>query len=659
MAYSRQDAVSDGTLQVLDVAIQYMRRADIFVLLDDVLTTDWAWVGVLNSIAFPDPIPNGVTVTVVRRTRQDKVIHEFAKGALFNSTTMDTDFRQMLYLAQEYSEGSGASDFFTDVNLHGFKIRNLGRAVLPGDAVPYSQYQEDLGNVPLIDAKAQAALDASGLAVDTANAANSAVVQLIARTALVVQNVAAAKLVADPTATAIRTLGYYAAGDRGGALYFIEKSSVATPDGGSVHAMANGWRMVLVAEGPIPNRVFGAKGDGVTDDYLPLQAWANFLLSTSYLNQTAGYWQRGRYRITQPVKFETEDFLPNMYTDGPGNVRLLAQGVGGVLFSPSAGSGQNIGVKWEGIAIEGTGSNYGTRNDGLCYFSLYNWHFYNVSIGMWAVNMKSGGFAEGWQGHGCYFHTNVQTWLEYDRVAGTNSCRGTGLVDVRGNCGPSSTPVVIRSGVVPYSAPFWGHIWVYNPNAVIITNYSTQVPMDGGAINIESQIGPTAKATMGGGPGSFVFHQGELTGWGFDKGNLKMGKFLRVQEYANVDGVGQLFIPAPMSEAIPGTVVGGNFTIPITMGVESPYLEPSATLTVGVRASGLYWQGVYLVTPGATANVMNAARLTDTFLVNSIGAGAAVVAQGTMYNVMVSIPNCPVGAVLTYTLTYNHALLPR
>lgn len=139
MAYSRQDAVSDGTLQVLDVSIQYMRRADVFVLLDDVLTTDWGWVGVLNSIAFPAPLAAGVKVTVVRRTRQDKVIHEFAKGALFNSTTMDTDFRQMLYLAQEYTEGGGFTDLFSDLNMHGFRLTNLGAGVAPSDAATMAQ----------------------------------------------------------------------------------------------------------------------------------------------------------------------------------------------------------------------------------------------------------------------------------------------------------------------------------------------------------------------------------------------------------------------------------------------------------------------------------------------------------------------------------------
>lgn len=161
MAYSRQDAVSDGTLQVLDISIKYMRREDIVVLLDGVETDDWDWVGLLNSITFPAVLPIGTAVTVVRRTRQDKVTHEFAKGAQFTSTTMDADFRQMLYLAQEYTEGAGVKDFFNDLDMHGFRVRNVADGTSPGDAVNLRQLQDASFNAPVLAQEALSKADAA------------------------------------------------------------------------------------------------------------------------------------------------------------------------------------------------------------------------------------------------------------------------------------------------------------------------------------------------------------------------------------------------------------------------------------------------------------------------------------------------------------------
>lgn len=157
MTYSRQRAVSDGTLQRLDVAIQYMRRADIFVLFDGVLTDAWAWAGNSDAIQFPVPVPSGVEVTVLRRSRINQIIHQFNKGAKFVNSSVDEDFQQLLFLAQEYTEGGGQSEFFTDVDMHGFRVINLGRATQPGDAIPLFQYNEDLGKAPEALALAQAA----------------------------------------------------------------------------------------------------------------------------------------------------------------------------------------------------------------------------------------------------------------------------------------------------------------------------------------------------------------------------------------------------------------------------------------------------------------------------------------------------------------------
>lgn len=171
MAYSRQRAVSDGTLQRLDVAISYIRRVDINVLLDGIKTDNWAWAGNSDAIQFPSPVPSGVEVTIVRATQSDKVIHEFAKGAKFVNTSVDQDFRQMLYLAQEYTEGSGVTDFFQDADMHGFRIKNLGLAASPGDAVSLGQLEDMTGGLTSAVDSARAAADSANTSASSANAA--------------------------------------------------------------------------------------------------------------------------------------------------------------------------------------------------------------------------------------------------------------------------------------------------------------------------------------------------------------------------------------------------------------------------------------------------------------------------------------------------------
>ena len=163
MNYSRQSTVSDGTLQTLDISLAYFKRENLFVLLNGVSTDTWEWMGILDTIRFPFPIPAGTEVTVQRRTQLNHVIHEFGKGAAFTSKSMDDDFRQMLFLAQEQTESGGSQEFFADVDMHGFKIRNLAPGLLPGDAATVSQLED--------------ARDAAAEARLAATAANAAAVE--------------------------------------------------------------------------------------------------------------------------------------------------------------------------------------------------------------------------------------------------------------------------------------------------------------------------------------------------------------------------------------------------------------------------------------------------------------------------------------------------
>ena len=177
MAFSTQRAVSDGTLILLGVSIGYIKQADIGVFYDGLPAGagTWSWVGTTTNIAFSPAVPTGVEVLLARTTQIDKIINRFTAGAGFTNQSMDTDFQQVLYLNQEAVEGSALTDVFSDVDFHGFKVRNVGTATDSGDAVSLGQYQADaLGASAFKDAaaaSASAALTSQNAALVSQNAA--------------------------------------------------------------------------------------------------------------------------------------------------------------------------------------------------------------------------------------------------------------------------------------------------------------------------------------------------------------------------------------------------------------------------------------------------------------------------------------------------------
>lgn len=153
MAYSIQTAVSDGTLEVLDLSIKYMDKSHIFVYVDDVLVdgSAYSYVWLTDTrIQVVPAVANGSTIKVIRKTLTDEMWHEFSKGARFSTTSMDENFEQLLFLAQEYSEGIYVSDFYTDVDIHLKRILNLGDPINDGDAVNLKTLKEYLPNADLI-----------------------------------------------------------------------------------------------------------------------------------------------------------------------------------------------------------------------------------------------------------------------------------------------------------------------------------------------------------------------------------------------------------------------------------------------------------------------------------------------------------------------------
>ena len=151
MAYSNQRTVSDGSLRTILLAISFFDKTEITVFVNDVEQIledgDYIWA-TSNSIQFPAALPSGDLVIIRRRTDISEMRHIFTEGAQFTNQTLDEDYTQMLHIAQESVEGSYTTELFNDLDMHNYKIRNLGQAVLEKDAVSLGQAREVVSASP-------------------------------------------------------------------------------------------------------------------------------------------------------------------------------------------------------------------------------------------------------------------------------------------------------------------------------------------------------------------------------------------------------------------------------------------------------------------------------------------------------------------------------
>lgn len=173
--YSTQRAVSDGTLVLLPISIEYFDRSEITVYFDDLLVDEgfgWSWVGSTDkTLAFSPAVLDGVEVKVVRTTDISLVRHVFVDGAAFLDETLDENYKQMLHIAQEARERASIADMFSDLNMHGYHIINVGTATEPHHAISLAQYQADASGAWTARNQAVAAKDAALVAQAAAETA--------------------------------------------------------------------------------------------------------------------------------------------------------------------------------------------------------------------------------------------------------------------------------------------------------------------------------------------------------------------------------------------------------------------------------------------------------------------------------------------------------
>lgn len=167
MAYSTQRAVSDGTLQLLMIEIEFFDESEITAYFDNIPTTEFIWA-TDKSLRFNDPVPNGVEVLLRRTTDLSQPRHIFSQGAQFKDSTLDEDFKQILHIAQEAVEGANVGDIYQPLNMHGNPILNVGPAVDDGSAVSLGQVKTESASAWVAAGQAQAALAGVQASANTA-----------------------------------------------------------------------------------------------------------------------------------------------------------------------------------------------------------------------------------------------------------------------------------------------------------------------------------------------------------------------------------------------------------------------------------------------------------------------------------------------------------
>lgn len=86
----------------------------------------------------------------------------------FKASTLDEDFQQILHISQEALEGGTVRDLFNVLNMHGYKISNLGKATADGDAVSLGQVKTESASAWTAAAEAKASAAAALLSKNTA-----------------------------------------------------------------------------------------------------------------------------------------------------------------------------------------------------------------------------------------------------------------------------------------------------------------------------------------------------------------------------------------------------------------------------------------------------------------------------------------------------------
>lgn len=139
MALSAATYQGDGvnTDFVLDFTLGYIDESHIYVYVDDVADEDFTFINSGASIRLTTAPANGTSVLVRRITPKDRLVHNYADGALVIEENLDQSNLQAIMLMHESIDGFVDQGAGQDLNMDGHRILNVADPVDGGDAMNY------------------------------------------------------------------------------------------------------------------------------------------------------------------------------------------------------------------------------------------------------------------------------------------------------------------------------------------------------------------------------------------------------------------------------------------------------------------------------------------------------------------------------------------
>jgi hypothetical protein len=157
----------------------------------------------------------------------------------------------------------------------------------------------------------------------------------------VVDNVDALRRVDGSVCSSVITEGYHERGDGGNSQYYADPTMKSLADNGGTIIVGNDgtrWRAVIC--GALPLKLFGAVGDGATDDTAAIKSWLGELKKGG-----SGYAAAGTYVFTEPITLPDTDDI-SIRGDGAQQTIFMYAGEKTDCDLFTVGTGKNLRYGW-------------------------------------------------------------------------------------------------------------------------------------------------------------------------------------------------------------------------------------------------------------------------------------------------------------------------